>query len=197
MVFPKVFTIFQKFKSEIVFVAKLLLVSAFLNYGTKFWIGACEPGNIYFPFAEKYLNYPDWLKFSIFNATIFFSNLLGYAAYQVDEIKVAVVNGNGVNIGYSCIGYGIMSFWVAFILAYPKELNKRVKWLLSGLIIIWFINVLRILILLILVNQPEKIDVNKFGNHHDVFNYIAYAIILLMIWFYTKTNHLNSNQEQN
>lgn len=186
MQLSKVFNVLKKYKAEFLFLTKLLSVSVILNYGTKFWIGACEPGNIYFPWAEKYFNYPDWLKFSLAKAAIFFSTLLGYPAYQVDEIKISVINGSGVNIGFGCIGYGIMGFWIAFIYAYPRNLVKKIKWLLGGLLVIWFINMIRILVLLLLVNQPEKIDVNKFGNHHDVFNYIAYAIIIAMIFFYTK-----------
>lgn len=178
---------FNKKHAEISFFIKLIIFYCMLYYGTVFCIGICAPGNLYSPFAEKYLNYIKWLRESITHTASFFGNLLGYEVITPNSYKIKVVNGGGVNIVYECVGYGVMSVWAAFALAYPTHTKRKLKWLFGGLLAIWFINVIRILALLLAVNQKTKIDINKFGEHHDVFNYVAYSLIIIMIYFYTKT----------
>ena len=179
---------FNKNKPEVSFFIKLTLFYCVFYYGTLFWIGLCAPGNLYSPFAESYLNYVKWLRDSLIQAAAFFANLLGYNAIVSNTFRVNVVNGFGVNIVYQCVGYGIMSVWAAFALAFPANTKKKVKWLIGGLFAIWFINVIRILALLIAVNQGKNVDINKFGEHHDIFNAFAYGLIVLMIYFYTKSS---------
>lgn len=181
-------TNFNKTKPEISFFIRLVLFYCILYYGTLFWIGICSPENLYWSFAEKYLNYIKWLRNSLISAAAFFGNLLNYNIEIPSTTFVKVVNGYGVHIVYECVGYGVMSVWAAFALAYPANTKKKIKWLIGGLFAIWLINVTRILALLIAVNQGKTVDINKFGEHHDVFNVVAYSLIILMIYFYTKSS---------
>jgi exosortase/archaeosortase family protein len=85
---------------------------------------------------------------------------------------------------YSCIGYGLLSCWAAFIIAYPSKRKRKLIWLLGGLVTICFANIIRVAGLLILVNKTK--DVTRFSNHHEIFNAVAYSIIILLLYFYTK-----------
>ena len=43
--------------------------------------------------------------------------LFNYKTYLPDKYHLLMKGGSGVHIVYSCIGYGVMSFWGAFIIA--------------------------------------------------------------------------------
>lgn len=177
----------EKFKVELLFFMKFLTLYSFFYFGFMFWIGYSTPGNYYSPFAEKYLNLVRWLRESLVFGVETLMQLFGYEIKTNSTLrKINVANGHGVTIANVCLGYGVMSVWAAFVLTYPSSIIKKIKWLIGGLMTIWFTNLLRILTLLLLVNQPKKINVNQFGDHHDVYNIIAYAIIIAMIFFYTK-----------
>lgn len=149
------------------------------------WAGLTTPANYYSPFITKYLNYIDWIRSSLLHASKFVGSIFGFDTY-IEGTAVRVVNGLGVDIDYPCIGYGIYSFWLAFILSYPSSLKKRITWLFMGFFIIWLCNVIRISFLLILVNKDKNIDVYKFGDHHDIYNLAVYSVIILMILQYTR-----------
>lgn len=180
---------FFKNKPSLLFFSTLILVYCVLNYGTLALSAICEPPNIYWEFGDKFLNYPKWIRNSMMYTVSFITNLLGYKTFIASAIKISVINGKSVVVAYECTGYGVMSVWSAFTIAFPEENRKRrLKWIFGGLLVIWFINVLRILALLLAVNQGKKVDINQFGEHHDVFNAISYGLIIIMIYFYTKSS---------
>lgn len=146
-------------------------------------IGLCAPGKYYSPFADNYLNYISLLRASLLNAAKIITGLFGFATYFVNEYTLRVVNGSGIKMIYSCLGFGVMSFWTAFVLAGNQELSSKVKWLIMGLAILWAINVLRISLLLIANNKHWPIPL---FDHHTWFNLLAYGLIFLLMWLYDK-----------
>lgn len=86
---------------------------------------------------------------------------------------------------YSCLGYGVMSFWIAFVLATEKiEKVVKFKWLLGGLMIIIVSNIARVVILLIAINKKWTKPVNI--EHHTFYNYIVYLIVISMMLLFLK-----------
>ncbi len=88
----------------------------------------------------------------------------------------------GVHVVYSCIGYGVMSFWLSFILANQLSLKRKIKWIVGGLLMIWIINVVRISLMLVAVNEKWQSPFN-FDNH-TWFNIVAYIAIFTMMYFF-------------
>ncbi len=174
---------------SLIFFSKLIFIYCLLNYGTLALSAICEPPNIYWEFGDTYLNYPKWIRNSMMNTVCFISNLMGYNTIIASAVKITIINGKSVVVAYECTGYGVMSVWSAFTISFPEENTRRkLKWIFGGLLVIWTINVIRILALLLAVNQGKNIDINKFGEHHDVFNAISYGLIIIMIYFYTKSS---------
>jgi exosortase/archaeosortase family protein len=93
---------------------------------------------------------------------------------------------------YSCLGIGILSSWAAFAIAFPNNLKRKIIWLFAGLLTIWFANVIRVAVLLMLLNKTK--DVKGFPNHHTIFNVIAYMIVIVLIYFYSKEKTVKSGQ---
>ncbi len=178
---------------ELFFVVKLLLLFSVFYFGTHFWIGITSKGNLYSTFCDSYLNYFVWLRMAILKLAGFFCFIAGFKTNIEATTSLRIINGIKVNMVQSCVGFGILSAWAAFIIAYPADLKRKIIWLLGGIATICTINALRIAILLIWVNKTR--DINSFSNHHTIFNYTSYLIVLIMVFFYTKEKiNINSTK---
>lgn len=173
---------------ETLFLIKLFLFFSLFYFGTQFWIGITTKGNYYIAFCDEYLNYVKWLRVSILKAAGIICYCFGFETNIENTISLRVINGYKVNMVYSCIGVGILSSWAAFALAYAAPAKRKIVWLLSGLFTIWFINAVRIAILLMLLNKTR--NTKGFSHHHTIFNIIAYSIVILFIYFYTKEKNI-------
>ena len=169
---------------EAFFIIKLLSLFSIFYFGTEFWIGITAKGNLYWAFGDEYLNYVKWLRLSILKGAAIICKLFGHITTIENTTSLRIVGGYRVNMVYSCIGFGILSSWAAFAIAYPAKLKKKMVWLFGGLLIIWFINALRIAALLMLINKAKS--VKAFSSHHTIFNWVAYTMVLILIYFYTK-----------
>ncbi len=169
---------------EVLFIAKFLLLFLFLYLGTEFWIGVTSPGNHYCKFCDDYFNYIKWLRNSILKAAEILCNIFGYKATKLNNITIEGVSGFKVTMVYSCIGYGILSFWTAFTITYPSAFKRKIKWLFGGLICLWFANVVRICLLLIYVNNVKNI--HSFPKHHLAYTIVTYVIVFILIYFFVK-----------
>ena len=83
-----------------------------------------------------------------------------------------------------CVGYGVYSFWIAFVAANTGTFLKKTIWIVAGLIGLWFINVIRITLFLTSINKGWPMPLGL--DHHTWFNIFAYLLIFGMIWWYDK-----------
>lgn len=93
--------------------------------------------------------------------------------------------GRGVIIAMDCVGYGVYSFWIAFVAANNGKLLKKIGWISLGLLALWFINTVRITLFLTSLNKGWPMPLGL--DHHTWFNIFAYIFIFLMIWLYDKS----------
>ena len=110
--------------------------------------------------------------------------MLGYEAYQSDGIHLSLVGGGSVQLVYSCLGYGVTSFWIAFIFANNGSWKKKLAWMIGGTLVLYIINVIRIG--LTLLGNSKKWHFPFGWDNHDWFNIAAYGAIFLMIWMYDR-----------
>lgn len=173
-------------KSFLIYAIKLLIIYLVLDYGTYIFIGISSPGGkTYYEWLDKYLNYISWLRSLILNSSQKIVSLLGFAVYRQNDHIIRIKGGAGVQMVYSCLGYGVMSFWIAFVLATEKiEKVVKFKWLLGGLMIIIVSNIARVVILLIAINKKWTKPVNI--EHHTFYNYIVYLIVISMMLLFLK-----------
>ena len=95
-----------------------------------------------------------------------------------------ITGGRGIYIAMDCVGYGVYSFWIAFVAANTGGFWQKVKWICSGLLALWFINVLRITLFLVAINKgwPMPLGID----HHTWFTIAAYIMIFILILLYDK-----------
>jgi exosortase/archaeosortase family protein len=74
---------------------------------------------------------------------------------------------------------------VAFVVANKGRWVKKLIWVVGGLLALWFINTVRITLVLVAINKgwPMPLGID----HHTWFNICAYLLIFLMIWLYDRS----------
>ena len=174
------------------FIIKFLAVFAFLYFGTYFWIGFVAPGGYYSSFAAEYLDYISAIKTSLLLGTKTLLSFFGIQTGQFNNHIIRFVDGKGVRIAYDCVGYGVYSFWIAFVVANKSSFTRKLVWIIIGLFLLWSVNVIRISLFLVAVNKNWKMPLGI--NHHDWFTIVAYLVIFLMIFAFDK---YNNNQKRN
>jgi exosortase/archaeosortase family protein len=178
-------------RNFLTYLLKFLVTFCVLYYGTIGWIGITAPGGYYSPFADQYLNYVAALRWLLLHGAKLLLEALGYSIYLKDVYTIRMQQGFGVHVGYDCIGYGVMIFWIAFIAANKGSFRRKIKWTGGGLLVIWLVNVLRIALMVIAVNHHWPSVLNM--DNHTWFNIAAYAVIFIMIYFFNRSQGAKIN----
>ncbi|MCY7291608.1 MAG: exosortase/archaeosortase family protein, partial [Ferruginibacter sp.] len=124
------------------------------------------------------------LRSSLILTTKWVVSFFGINAVRTDEYVLRIPDANGIRIVYSCLGFGVMSFWIAYMVATLAKIKSKVKWLFGGLILIFTINVIRISMVLVSGNKGWRFPLG--WDHHTWFNIVAYCAIFAMMYFFEK-----------
>lgn len=167
------------------FVLKLFAFFLLFNFLNYLWIGLTVPGGLYSPFLAKYMDYITFIKISCLNTGVFIADLFGVHSYVSGGNTVKVLGSGSLLMLRSCIGLELLSFWAAFIVADSTHPLKKIIWGVSGLVCIWFINCLRVALLITALKKRWQI---LYMDHHTLFNICAYTLIFLLIFIYYRKN---------
>src|SRR5829696_8907732 len=154
-------------------------------FGTLLIIGFSSKENLYSEFIDNYIDFVSPLRQSILQSAKVLFHIFGYTTTLSDEYTLGLKGGHSVRMVYSCVGYGVLSFWSAFVLSNHGNFLKKIIWLLFGWLLLWCLNVCRVFLLIIAINKAHQIP---FGlDHHTLFNVVAYGFIFLLIYFYDRS----------
>ncbi len=111
--------------------------------------------------------------------------LLGYELIQYpDELfknRVGIAGSSGVYIGEPCNGFVLFILFLSFITAFPGSINHKLWFIPIGIILIHFINFLRVCALvLILRSHPDWLSFN----HDYTFTIVVYSFVFLLWWIW-------------
>jgi len=154
-------------------------------------IGIATPGGYYVAFADKYLDYISGFRSLLLNSSKLLLQAIGYDVYLKDGYTIKMINGRGVKIVYSCLGYGIISFWIAFVFANKTSLKKMLQWMTGGVLVIFLLNVFRICLMLISVNKHWSSLFNL--DNHTWFNIVLYGVLFFMIYLFDRSEKIQVN----
>lgn len=158
------------------------------------WHGATDrKGVLYFAFVEQYFNFNVFIKAYLFQIPIYLAKLFSVHALQDSDGSLQVENGARLLVKGPCYGFGLMSFWIAFVLADSTSLMKKFFWGVTGIASLLIINSLRVTLLLIAKQNKWNIHLlDAYGlDHHTQFNIVAYTLIFLLMYGYYKRNKVN------
>ncbi|RZK49199.1 MAG: hypothetical protein EOO99_07400 [Pedobacter sp.] len=185
-------------QKAIKFVILMLIGYFLLSQGHLFMNSVTNVGGTYHhPWFAENLNYIQWLKTSLIVCSTALIRIFGFHVIY-NETQLLIVDGPTLVVGYSCLGLGVWSFLIAFIIAFPAKLNAKLKLFIFGTIMIYVLNVMRIAGLGILLGT-FKSQRELFEYHHEIFNIIVYLCIFIVIYFWIKkqTNSKSVAPSQN
>lgn len=143
-------------------------------------MGLVAPGGYYVPFFVKYLNYISGLRYFLMQSTAFLLRQLGEQVFTTD-IWMRVSGRGGFIMAYDCLGFGVMSFFAAFVIAFPKPLKNKYFFLPAGLLFIQALNILRFILL---GRFWKHSHMKQIIDHHDLFNIILYLALMVLIYIW-------------
>ncbi|WP_234733937.1 exosortase/archaeosortase family protein [Tellurirhabdus bombi] len=169
---------------DIPYLIKFFVTFIALYYFNIFYNGLVDPKNSYSAFLDNFLNYIEWLKMSILYTASLITHLFGVDSYVIPPQLIKTPAGATVIISYECLGLGVLSFWVAFVIANSNPWRRKLYWCLGGILLIWLINCFRIGLLLTALEK--RWPLNNYIDHHDLFTIAAYGVIFLLIYLYSE-----------
>lgn len=164
---------------------RLVSIYLFLYLGTWAVIGVASPGGRFSSgFVSKYLDYPAIYRTTLLKASAGLLNIFGHESHVELPYKVRIKDQRGIKLVYSCLGIGMVSFWTAFIVSCRIGLSRKIVYLLAGLLLISFLNIGRIVLLVLSSNGYISADIGL--EHHDFFNILCYVVVLLLIFLFDR-----------
>jgi exosortase/archaeosortase family protein len=143
-------------------------------------------GRFYNEYVTAHFNYIQGLKTMLIVPAVWIIKLFGFYAIH-NESDVLVVSGPYLRVNYACLGLGVMSFLVAFVIAFPAKLKAKWQLLVFGIIMIYVLNMLRIAALGILLGYFKSTR-NEFKWHHEIFNILVYICVFVVLYYWIKKN---------
>jgi exosortase/archaeosortase family protein len=163
------------------FVVGFVILFALFYYFNIYFFRITLPGEHYNAFLADHLNYIRSLRLALLKTSAWLLNLLGYGAI-CNDYELLVAGHGTLQVVYSCLGLGVISFFAAFVLSYPKKWKNKIIFMLSGIIGIEVLNILRFVLLSIFWNRKE----NHILDHHTIFNIFLYLVIAITLYFWVK-----------
>jgi exosortase/archaeosortase family protein len=179
-------------KKAIIFVVTLFILYLIFSQGNLFMNSVFTPtGRFYNKFLTENFNYIQWIRSALIYPANEIIKLFGFYSIYNDT-DVMVVNGPYLRVNYSCIGLGVMSFFTAFVIAFPAKIKSKLKLFLIGTLMIYILNVCRIAGLGVLLGF-FKSQRHNFNYHHEIFNIIVYICIFILLYVWIRKNTKFSN----
>ncbi|MEO7214181.1 hypothetical protein [Mucilaginibacter sp.] len=168
------------------FSIKFVVLFLAFYYFNILYFGLTSPGNNYSTFLDQHLNYIDWLRSGLLSISCALLNLMGFTAI-VGENQLLVTGHTIIELIYTCLGLGVMSFFAAFVIAYPKKLKPKLLFLFSGLFCIQLLNIIRLMLLALYWNRSKS----RIIDHHIIFDVIIYILIIIALYKWVNNKATN------
>lgn len=175
-------------KFAVVFVS-LFLLFYYFNLG---FFSLTSPGKHYNPYLATHFNYIHWLRQGLLHISAAILRTFGYTAIT-DEFQLLVPGHGIIQLVYTCLGLGVMSFFAAFVLAYPKQGVVKYWFLIIGLITIQLLNIARFVLLALYWKSNNQ----HIADHHTLFNLIIYILIVVSLYFWVKNADISTPKHEN
>lgn len=176
--------VFDK-KSPYLFFIKFLLCFCILYLFFPFYWGLTgKGGTLYSAFLDDHFNIIKQLTVFLTGAAKWLLTSLNYTVYKPNYHTLLIGNFGGVSLNPDCLGWAVMSFWVAFVYANSGSFIHKFKWMLIGLISISLINIIRIALIAVATHLRWKTLTSL--DHHQTFNVFSYGCIFIIMYWYIK-----------
>ncbi len=102
--------------------------------------------------------------------------------YSPQPDVLTISDEYGIILNYSCLGFAVISFWLAFVITHYGRWWFKIIWAIIGLAIIIACNIARVCLVLLSGLKHWSLP---FGlDHYTWFNIVTYIAILILAIFY-------------
>lgn len=157
---------------------------AILYYFTIIYTGLVAPGGYYIPFLAEYFNFVEGLRSVLLHWSESILNFFGYQTFT-HGIWFRVIGHGGFNLAYSCLGFGVMSFFAAFVIAFPKPIKSKLWFLPAGILLIQTLNIVRFVLLGLYWKHSH---LKTLIDHHDLFNIVLYIVLITVLYLWINSD---------
>ncbi|RFZ90951.1 hypothetical protein D0C36_18570 [Mucilaginibacter conchicola] len=173
----------------LIFIAKLFLIYFLLHEANRFMFSATTPGGrFYNDFIAAHLNYVQGLRNLLIIPSTWIIKAFGFITYY-NATEIMVIDGPILSINFDCLGLYIMSFLVAFAIAFPAHWKSKCKILAITILSVYVLNVIRISALGVLL-KAYPAQQAYFDYHHEAFSIAVYVVIFFILYSWIKKNAL-------
>lgn len=159
-----------------------------LYYFNVLFTGLSTAGNYYLAGLDRHFNYIKGLRYMLIETSAAILRIFGHSVTTTD-FTMHVYNRGGISVVYSCLGLGVMSFFTAFVLAWPgRPLKSKGVFIIGGLMLIQVLNVLRFMLIAL---YWRELSFPGIINHHTLFNSFLYAVVLYVMYRWSRAGSEN------
>ncbi len=121
-----------------------------------------------------------WVNKNIVSVSAGILEILGYDFYAAGRL-IGIGESAGIYLDDSCSGISAIGLFVGFVIAYPGKWIPRIAFILIGIGVIYFVNIIRIIVLAIThIKATEMIAVTSDYSTVIIFYLLIFA--LGMVW---------------
>jgi exosortase/archaeosortase family protein len=165
-----------------------LVLFVLFYYANIFFFGLTTRHNNYSLFLTEHLNYIAWLRHALLTSSATLLNWLSYSSVASDT-QLLVAGHGRIEMVYTCLGLGVMSFFAAFVIAYPKKIKAKLIFLFTGILVIQILNIFRLMLLALFWTKSK----NRIIDHHVIFDVVIYILISVALYYWINNKATNTN----
>jgi glycosyltransferase involved in cell wall biosynthesis len=114
------------------FLIKFVILFLIFYFFNIFFFGITLRGGFYSSICANYLNYISALRWVLLHSSMTIIKLMGYTVI-CNKYDLLVAGRGYIEVVYSCLGLGIISFFSAFVIAFTRPFKNKLFFLLSGI----------------------------------------------------------------
>lgn len=118
-----------------------------------------------------------WLSLNVVQISTGIVGLLGYDVVALGRIG-GIVGAPGIELVDGCNGISAMGIFLGFMIAWPDDWKKKSLYSLIGILVLYFTNILRIVVLMI----TQVVWPSMFTFTHDYSTTTIFYIIIIGLW---------------
>ena len=156
------------------------------------YVGLVTPGGSFQSIYLMYFNVLPLLVKSIVWGAYYLLAALKFDMFVNGDI-IGVKGTGGVEVGWYCIGYSAWLVISVLIACYPGKIKNKLYYVFVSILLIHFLNILRISMLAILAQYDVNLEY-----HHIVYNFVIYLFVAILFLIYVEyfSDYKTSSEEK-
>ncbi len=135
-----------------------------------------------------------WVVRSTLGLALVILKFLGYHVFTGSDRLMGIDGTNGLWMGDNCNSLELCALFAGFIIAFPGGALKKLWFIPLGVVLIFYLNVLRVVALAV-IEKNFSVKLLNF-NHTYTFTILVYAFIFALWYWWIRLNGLKAAMQE-